>query len=135
MVFDPKTGDVLGKVAAADDVDGIIYDAGTHQILAACGDAGKLAVLAPDIDLKDAKATLIDLGGKPEYLAADGSGKAYVNVNDKNEIAVVDLKSQAVTARWPTGTGTKPTGLAIDPEHHRLFVGCRSQEAGDHEHR
>src|SRR5262249_26983263 len=72
FVFDVKTGDVLGKVAAADDVDGIIYDPGTKQVLAACGDSAKLAVLAPDIDPKTGKATLIDLGGKPEYLAADG---------------------------------------------------------------
>ena len=128
VIFDLKNGNVLGKVAAADDVDGIVYDAGTHQVLAACGDAGKLVVMAPDVDPKDGKVALIDLGGKPEYLAADGSGKAYVNINDKNEIAVVDLKSQAVTARWPTGSGTKPTGLAIDPEHHHLFVGCRSQK-------
>jgi hypothetical protein len=128
MVFNPKTGEVLGKVAAADDVDGIQYDPGTKQILAACGDSAKLAVLAPDIDLKDAKAALIDLPGKPEYLAADGAGKAYIAINDKNQVAVVDLNSKTVTANWPTGTGGKPTGMAIDPQHHVLFVGCRTPQ-------
>jgi hypothetical protein len=128
IIFDLKTGDVLGKVPAADDVDGIIYDTGSKQILAACGDSAKLAVVAPDVDPKTGKATLIDLPGKPEYLAADGAGKAYVNINDKNEIAVVDLNSKTVTANWPTGTGGKNTGMAIDPEHHLLFVGCRTPQ-------
>jgi DNA-binding beta-propeller fold protein YncE len=128
VIFDLKTGDVLGKAAAADDCDGIIYDAGSDRVLAACGDAGKLAVLDPKSDPKTAKAETVDLGGKPEFLAADGTGKAYVDINDKNQIAVVDIKNMTVTAHWPTGSGERPTGVAIDPEHHLLFVGCRNQK-------
>jgi DNA-binding beta-propeller fold protein YncE len=128
VIFDTKSGNVLGKATAGEDCDGIIFDAGTNKVLATCGDAEKLAVLAADADPKNAKADLVDLGGKPEFLAADGAGKAYVNVNSKNEIAVVDLKTLTVTDHWPTGTGTKPTGLAIDPKGHRLFVGCRNSK-------
>jgi uncharacterized protein (DUF2141 family) len=128
LIFDLKTGQSLGSVAAADDADGLIYDAGTNKVLVGCGDGQKLAVLPADCDLKTGKADLIDLGGKPEFIAADGAGKAFVNVNSKNEIAVVDLKTLAVTAHWPTGAGAKPTGLAIDPKNHRLFVGCRNQK-------
>ena len=128
QVFDLKTGETLGKITAAQDADGCIYDAGTNRVLASCGDAGKLAIVAPDVDPKTGKADLVDLGGSPEFLAADGAGKAYVNLNDKNQIAVVDLKTLAVVNRWPTGAGTKPTGLAIDAKNHRLFVGCRNQK-------
>jgi hypothetical protein len=128
VIFDLKTGEVLGKAEAGEDADGIIFDAGTNKVLAGCGDAQKLAVFSADADPKSAKADLVDLGGKPEFIAADGMGKAYVNVNNKNEVAVIDLKTLAVTARWPTGAGTKPTGLAIDPKGHRLFVGCRNQK-------
>lgn len=128
VVFDLKSGNVLGKIPAADDADGIIYDSGSDRLLVACGDAGKLLVVDPKADLKDAKADSVDLGGKPEFLAADGAGNAFVNVNDKNQIAVVDIKSLKVIAHWPTGSGERPTGLAIDPEHHLLFVGCRNQK-------
>ena len=128
VVFDLKTGDVLGNVAAADDADGEFYDAGTNKVLATCGDAGVMAVLDAGADPKSAKADTVDLGGKPEFLAADGKGTAYANLEDKSQVAVVDLKTMKVTAHWSLGTGTSPAGLAIDVEHGRLFVGCHNQK-------
>jgi hypothetical protein len=128
QVFDPKTNAVLGKIAAADDADGIIYDPGSDRVLVACGDSAKLLVFPPNIDLANGKPDSVDLAGKPEFLAADGKGKAYVNINDKSEIAVVDLKSLTVTNRWPIAPGTNANGLAIDPAKGRLFIGCRNQK-------
>ena len=128
VVFDLKTGDVLGNVAAADDADGEFYDKGTNKVLATCGDAGVMAVLDAAADPKSAKADTVDLGGKPEFLAADGKGMAYANLEDKSQVAVVDLKTMKTTAHWGLGTGTSPAGLAIDAEHGRLFVGCHNQK-------
>jgi hypothetical protein len=64
-----------------------------------------------------------ELGRKPEYLAADGAGKVFVNLEDKNQVAVVDLKVRKVLAHWPVAPGGSPVGLAIDTERHRLFIG------------
>jgi DNA-binding beta-propeller fold protein YncE len=129
VVFDLKTYAVLGTVAAADDADGIIYDPSSKRVLVSCGDAGALVSIAPDVDPKTGKAdAAIPLGGKPEFLAASGDGTVYVNLVDKNEVAVVDLKAQKVTARWSTAPGTGPTGLAIDRKGGRLFVGCRNKK-------
>jgi DNA-binding beta-propeller fold protein YncE len=128
VVFDLKTGEILGKVPAADDADGIIYDAGSNRLLIACGDAKKLLILAPDADPKNGKCEVVELDGSPEFLAADGKGRAFVNINDKKQVAVIDINNRKVTGTWSIGTGAKPTGLAIDPEHGRLFVGCRSQK-------
>ncbi len=128
VVFDLKTGDVLGNVAAAEDADGEFYDAGTNKVLATCGDAGVMAVLDAGADPKTAKADTVDLGGKPEFLAADGKGMAYANLEDKSQVAVVDLKTMKVTAHWPLGGGESPAGLAIDAEHGRLFVGCHNKK-------
>jgi DNA-binding beta-propeller fold protein YncE len=128
MVIDLKTNTLLGKIDAADDADGTIYDPGTDRVLVTCGDAGQLIVLDPHADIATAKVQKIDLGGNPEFLAADGKGLAYVCLNDKNQIAQVDLKAMKVLATWPCGSGTSPTGLAIDAAGGSLFVGCRNQK-------
>jgi DNA-binding beta-propeller fold protein YncE len=128
VVFDLKSGAVLASVPAADDADGEIYDAGTNQILATCGDAGALAILDAAADPKTARAQTIDLGGKPEFLAADGKGMAFANLEDKDQVVAVNLKTMKVTAHYPIGTGTSPAGLAIDAEHGRLFIGCHNNK-------
>ena len=79
---------------------------------------------APDIDPASGKFTSIDLGGKPEFLAADGNGKVFINLVDKDLVAVVDLKSNKVIARWPTAPGDGPR-MALDAATHTLVIGCR----------
>jgi len=128
VVFDLKTNSVLGTVAAKDDADGIIYDKSTGLVLASCGDAGVLVTLKADADPKIAKIDAIELGGKPEFLASDEAGKVYVNLEDKDQIAVVDLKAKKVLAHWPVAPGGSPVGMSIDKEKHRLFVGCRKPQ-------
>ena len=128
LVFDLKTYAVLGKLAAMPDADGIIYDAKLDRVLAVSGDGGTLMTFAPDIDPANGKVTSIDLGGKPEILASDGSGKIFVNLEDKDVVAVVDLKSRSVVSRWPVAPAGHPGGMAIDPAIHRLFIGCRNPQ-------
>jgi DNA-binding beta-propeller fold protein YncE len=128
-VFDLKSYAVLGKVKTAEDADGVIYDAASGKVLVVCGDAGVLFPISPDLDLATGKADPpVQLGGKPEYLAADGRGKAYVNLVDKNQVAVVDTKTMQVITKWPTAPGGAPVGLSMDRERRRLFIGCRNPQ-------
>jgi len=125
-VFDLKTYAVLGKVKTADDSDGVIYDPASGKVLVVCGDAGVLIPISPDLDLATGKAdAAVELGGKPEFLAADGQGKAYINLVDKDQVAVVDTKTMQVVNKWPTSPGGSPVGMSMDPAHRRLFIGCR----------
>lgn len=129
VIFDLKTNAVLGTVAAKDDADGIIYDRSTGLVLVACGDAGVLVTLKADADPKAVAIDApIELGGKPEYLASDEAGKVYVNLEDKDQVAVVDLKARKVLAHWPVAPGGSPVGMSIDTEKHRIFVGCRKPQ-------
>jgi hypothetical protein len=129
VVFDLTTYATLGKLATMPDSDGIIYDPSTNLVLAVSGDKGKLMTFKPDIDPVSGKIdTPIDLGGAPEFLAADGEGKAYVNLEDKDTVAVVDLKTRQVTARWPVAPGGHPVGMSIDRKNHLLFIGCRNPQ-------
>ncbi|MDE3149768.1 MAG: YncE family protein [Acidobacteriota bacterium] len=129
VIFDLKTYAVLGKLATMPDSDGIIYDRAMNLILAVSGDGGALMTFKPDIDPKNGKIDPpIDLGGKPEFLAADGTGKAYVNLENKDLVAVVDLKTRKVIARWPVAPGGHPVGMALNRRTHRLFIGCRNPQ-------
>jgi len=129
VVFDLKTNAILGTLAAQPDADGIIYDAFTGLVLCVSGDGGVLMTFKPDIDPKSGKIDEpIILGGAPEFLASDGGGKVFINLEDKNEVAVVDLKARKVLAHWPVAPGGSPVGLAIDTKAHKLFIGCRKPQ-------
>jgi DNA-binding beta-propeller fold protein YncE len=65
----------------------------------------------------------IALDGKPETAVSDEGGRLYVNIEDKNKISCVNLKTKTVEASWPLGA-EGPTGLAIDAATKRLFAGC-----------
>jgi len=129
VIFDLKTNAVLGTLKAHPDADGIIYDKASGLVLVVSGDDGVLMTVKPDVDPKTGSLDApIDLGGKPEFLAADGAGKVYINLEDKNQVAVVDLKARKVLAHWPVAPGGAPVGLSIDLEKHRLFIGCRNPQ-------
>ncbi|HEV2484047.1 MAG TPA: hypothetical protein VGT08_00805 [Terracidiphilus sp.] len=127
-VFDLTTYKLLGKIHTMPDSDGIIYDHYIDLILAVSGDGGKLMTFKPDIDIVTGKFTTIDLGGAPEFLAADRDGKAYINLEDKDLVAVVDLKANKVIARWPVAPGGHPVGMSIDEHDHLIFIGCRDPQ-------
>lgn len=129
VIFDLKTYAVLGTLLAQPDADGIIYDPGSERVLVVSGDGGVLMTFKPDIDPKAGKIEApIDLGGKPEFLASNGAGKVYINLPDKNEVAVVDMKARKVIARWPVAPGGEPVGMSIDAKKDRLFIGCRKPQ-------
>lgn len=127
-IFDLTSYKLLGKIHTMPDSDGIIYDRFANLVLAVSGDEGKLMTFSPDIDAATGKFTTIDLGGKPEFLAADRDGKAYVNIPGKNLVDVVDLKTGKVIARWPVAPGGENVGMAIDVRDHLLFLGCRNPQ-------
>lgn len=128
IVFDLKSYAVLGQIPALPDADGIIYDARLKRVMAVSGDGGALLTFSPDIDPKTGKFDTIALGGKPEFLASDGTGKVYINLVDKNVVVVADLKTHQVVSRWPVAPGGQPVGMAMDPATHRLFIGCRNPQ-------
>jgi DNA-binding beta-propeller fold protein YncE len=129
VVFDLKTYAVLGTLAAQPDADGIIYDPASRRILVVSGNKGVLMSFKPDIDPENGKIDApIDLGGAPEFLASDGAGKVFINLMDKDQVAVVDLKARKVIARWPVAPGGAPVGMSIDRKAHHLFIGCRKPQ-------
>src|SRR5205085_1714590 len=105
------------------------FDPASGRVLVVSGDKGVLMSLKPDVDPKTGKIDPpIDLGGEPEFLASDGAGKVYINLMNKNEVAVVDIKARKVIARWPVAPGGAPVGMSIDTSKRRVFIGCRKPQ-------
>jgi YVTN family beta-propeller protein len=120
-VFDLATYKVLAQVPTGQNPDAIMYEPFTKRIITCNGRGKNLSIIDPGSNLT---TDSIDLGGKPETAVSDGKGKLYVNIEDKNEIAVIDLQSFKVTERWPVGPGEEPTGLSFDKVTNRLFAAC-----------
>jgi DNA-binding beta-propeller fold protein YncE len=119
-VFDLKTGAVLSQINAGQNPDAIMYDPYTKCVITCNGRSHDLTL----IDAASGQVTgTIVLDGKPETAVSDEAGKLYVNIEDKNKISCVDLKTKTVEASWPLGA-EGPTGLAIDVKTKRLFAGC-----------
>jgi DNA-binding beta-propeller fold protein YncE len=124
-IFNLKTLDSLGRVSVQRNPDAIIYDPATHRVFAF--NRGSSSVSA--IEAADGKvAGTIALGGHPEFAAADGKGMMYVNLDDKSEVVAFDARKLEVKTRWPLAPGEDPSGMAMDREHRRLFIGCGNKK-------
>jgi len=123
-VFDLETLGPVGRVRAGSNPDAIVYDPATDNVFAFNGGSHDVTIIGAR------SATVIrtlPLGGKPEFAAADGHGNVYVNIEDTAEIVAIDSRHLNVEARWPLKGCEAPTGLAMDVERHRLFVGCSNK--------
>jgi len=120
-VFDLKTNAVIAQIATGQNPDAIMYEPFTKKIITCNGRSKNLSIIDP---VSNKLIDSIPVGGKPETAVSNGTGKVYVNIEDKNEIVVVDMKTSTVEAHWPVGPGEEPTGLVIDKKTNRLFAGC-----------
>src|SRR5664279_384732 len=117
-VFDLKTNSVITQVAAGVNPDAIMYETFTKKIITNNGRSKNLSIIDP---VTNSLIDSVALDGKPEEAVSDGEGRLYVNLEDKSEIAVVNLKTFKEIARWPLSPGEGPSGLAMDNTTHRLF--------------
>ena len=124
LMFDLKTMKVLSEIASPKDPDGIIYDDSTKRVFAFNGDSNS----ATAIDAASGKvAGTVDLGGGPEFAAADGNGYVFDNLEDDSQVVKINARELKVEQRWPTAPCSSPSSMAMDRDNRRLFLGCRSK--------
>jgi DNA-binding beta-propeller fold protein YncE len=125
IIFDLKTLKLIGEVKADLDADSVLYDPSSKRVFAQNGDPNSSTV----IDAKSgAVVGTIKLGGAPEFAVADGKGTVYVNLEDKNEVVAIDSDTLTIKSRWPVAPAGRPTALAIDINHQRLFSAGRNPQ-------
>jgi len=66
----------------------------------------------------------VTLSGAGESGQSDpGLGRVFINIEDKSVVDAIDVASRKLIGSWPVAPAKSPTGMAIDPAAHRLFVG------------
>jgi hypothetical protein len=120
-LIDARDGKLIAKIpAAAKDADGVAYDPASRLVIVISADGGALTLIDP----RARKAVgSIPIGTPLEFGAADGEGRFFVNLEEKNQVAVVDLRARKVTARYDLPGCSRPTGLAY-VSGHRVVVDC-----------
>ena len=126
LVFDIHTFKKIATIQlSGKKPDAIIYDPASNQVFAFNGGTSNVSV----IDVNTLKeVSTIALGGGPEFAVADGKGKVYNNLEDKNCIKVIDSKNLAGINTYPLSPCEAPTGLAMDAENKRLFSTCNDSK-------
>ena len=125
VVFDLKTLARLKEIkTTGEGPDAIVYDPATHRVFSFNGHGRNATAVDATTDTV---VGTVPLPGKPESAAADGKGRVYVNLEDKNSFAVIDSQKLTVTAVFPITGCEEPAGLALDAARERLFPGCHNQ--------
>lgn len=120
-VFDMNTNKVLAQIATGQNPDAIFYEPFSKKIITCNGRSKNLSIIDP---VQNKTVDSVDVGGKPETAVSNGTGRLYVNIEDKNEIVEVDTKTFKVLNHWSIKPADGPTGLAYDKATKRLFAGC-----------
>jgi DNA-binding beta-propeller fold protein YncE len=122
VMWDTKTLETIKTIPVEGGPDGILFEPLTERIYVFSHRAPNATV----IDGKDGTVIgTIDLGGQPEQAQSDGAGHMYIDLEDKDQIAVVDVNTLKVTAKYDlAGKGGGPGGLGLDAKNHILFAMC-----------
>jgi outer membrane protein assembly factor BamB len=119
-VLSAVDGRQLASVPTAKDADGVQFDPHSGLVIVICADGGAMTLIDP----KAMKAVgTIDIGTPLEFGAPDGHGRVFVNHEEKNQVAVVDLAARKVVGQYDLPGCTRPTGLAY-VAGERVVVDC-----------
>src|SRR3974390_1314633 len=126
VMWDAKTLETIKTIDVQGRPDGILFEPLPERIYVFSHSQPNATV----IDGKDGSVVgTIDLGGAPEQAASDGQGHLYVCIEDKDNIAAVDVQTLKVTAHYDlAGKGGGPAGLGFDAKNRILFAMCHDPQ-------
>jgi YVTN family beta-propeller protein len=121
ILFDGRTGRIRATIATGTKPDAAAYDPATRTVWIMNPGSGDITVVDP---VSAKVLATVAVGGSLELGAASGSGRLYVNIEDKNEVAVINTRKRRVEARFPLQGCDGPTGIAYDPASNEIVSAC-----------
>lgn len=119
--FDGRTMQFLKSTELGDDADNLRYDA-EHQLVLAGYGSGAISTLGLDLALKS--ETILPAHPESFQLSADGH-RLFVNLPGNLSVAAVNRDTHTVSAKWTHLGALSNFPMALDEEHHRIFLACR----------
>ncbi|MBW4038551.1 MAG: hypothetical protein HIU91_06675 [Acidobacteria bacterium] len=125
VMFDTQTLKIIKTIPTAGRPDGFLDDPNTHHVYI-------LSHVSPNVTVLDAATGNIikafDVGGAVEQAVLDNKGHLFIDLEDKDAIAVVDTGSLVQSGKFDISSqGGGCAGLAIDAAHGVLFAACRDR--------
>jgi hypothetical protein len=125
-LVDALTGKALAEIPTDKKPDGATFDPSTGLALVMNGQSGDVTLVDPKTR---AAVGSIAVGGGLEFPAVDGAGKLFINVEDQNQIAVVDLQARELIGHYALAGCDGPTGLAYVKDAGILISACANKVA------
>jgi DNA-binding beta-propeller fold protein YncE len=130
-IFNGADGKVIATIPTAEynpvngghALDAMLLEPTSGLVVAINGESGLMLL----IDAHQAKVVgTVAIGGHPEFAAANGNGRVYVNVegDETSQIAAVDIASRKVVQKIQINDCKGPTGLAYDRGNDLLISVC-----------
>jgi DNA-binding beta-propeller fold protein YncE len=122
-MFDTETMQKIKSIEVQGGPDGILFEPLTGRVYVFSHRNPSVTVIDP----KDGSIVgTIDIGGAMEQAQSDGEGHVYADIENQKQIAVIDVKTLKVTAKYDLGdTAGEPGGLGLDSKNHILFAMCQ----------
>ena len=126
VLMNPTTGELTGKIPDIIDPYQIGYSPNHKWFVSNGNRLDRVDVYhAQGADLKLAKS--IKLGKTPSHVAFTADSKiAFITLQDSNELAAIDLDTQTVL--WKMPTGKVPAGVWMTPGDQYLLVGITGED-------
>jgi YVTN family beta-propeller protein len=120
-LFDGRTGRIRATIPTGTKPDAAAYDPATRTVWIMDPGSGDITVVDP----ASAKVlATIPVGGSLELAVADGHGRLFANVEDKNEVVELNTRTRKLVRRFPLEGCDGPTGIALDPGSKELVSAC-----------
>lgn len=120
-LFNTADGKVIAQLPTGTDPDAGAFDPSTGLVLVMNSKGGDATLIDP----VGARVTgTIAIGGELESVAVDGKGRAYVAVEDKGEVAVLDIAKKETVTRYKLDGCEEPSGLVVDAADQLIVTAC-----------
>jgi DNA-binding beta-propeller fold protein YncE len=123
ITIDTRTDRVVARAPAGSYPDGLAYDSGDRRIFVSDESGGHETVL----NASGKRIATISLGGEAGNVQYDAPSRhVLVDVQTRDDIAVIDPRSNRIIGRVSLPGCDHDHGLLVDAPHRLAFVACDS---------